>query len=110
MFIHTRTFRLPAMTKLRPHPTADMNPADAAALGIRQGDKIKISTKQAAIEVTANLTDMVMAGVVHMYHGYPDANVNQLIENNYLDPISGFPGFKAVSCNIEKIAGSSNKS
>jgi len=103
MFIHTRTFRLPSMTKFRPHPAADLNPKDAAALGVQQGDEIKISTPGGAIAVRANLTDMVLSGVVHMYHGYPQANVNQLVDRDYLDPISGFPGCKALLCRVEKI-------
>lgn len=102
MFIHSRTFRLPWTRMLRPEPSADMNPKDAAELGIHQGDPIHISTPKATIDVRANLTQMVQPGVLHMYHAYPEVDVNTLIEANYLDPISGFPGFKALLCNVEK--------
>ncbi len=38
-----------------------------------------------------------------MYHGYPDADVNTLLEGDYLDPISGFPGYKAALCAVRKV-------
>jgi hypothetical protein len=38
-----------------------------------------------------------------MYHSYPEADVNTLLSGDYLDPISGFPGFKASLCAVEKV-------
>jgi len=104
MFVHTRTFRLTWTNSLRPnHPAADISPADAVRLGIRQDDAIRISTPKDAIVVKANLTQMVQPGVIHIYHGHPDADVNLLFEGDYLDPLSGFPGFKSALCKIEKM-------
>lgn len=103
MFVHTRTFRLSWTRSLRPEPAADINPADAKALGISQDDRIKISTPKGSIIVKANITNIARIGVVHMYHAYKNADVNSLIEADYLDPISGFPGYKSLLCKIEKI-------
>jgi anaerobic selenocysteine-containing dehydrogenase len=104
MYCHTRTFRLTWTNSLRPnHPAADINPIDAACLGIEQDETIRISTPKDAIVVKANLTRMVQIGVIHMYHGHPDADVNVLFEGDYLDPLSGFPGFKSALCRVEKI-------
>ena len=47
---------------------------------------------------------MVPPGVVNMYHGYPEASVNLLIEPDYLDPISGYPGFKSLLCEVKKVS------
>ena len=59
------------------------------------------------MEVNVNLTEMVQPGVVHIYHGHRDADVNNLFvfEGDYLDPLSGFPGFKSALCKIEKVVG-----
>ncbi|GAB4249287.1 MAG: molybdopterin-dependent oxidoreductase [Thermoleophilia bacterium] len=103
MFIHSRTFRLRWTRVLRPEPAADLSPADAARLGIATGDPIKLSTPKGAIEVKANVTATVQPGVVHMYHAYPEADVNGLMEADYLDPISGFPGFKGLLCRVERV-------
>jgi anaerobic selenocysteine-containing dehydrogenase len=103
MYVHTRTFRLSWTNALRPnHPAADISPADAARLGIKQDEIIRITTPKDAIVVKANLTEMVQPGVIHMYHGHSEADVNLLFEGDYLDPLSGFPGFKSALCKIEK--------
>jgi len=102
MFIHSELFRLPWTRSLRPDPAADINKDDASALGIEQGDDIIISTPKGSINVKANISDMALKGTVFMYHGYPEADVNTLIEADYLDPISGFPGFKSLLCKVEK--------
>jgi hypothetical protein len=38
-----------------------------------------------------------------MYHDHPAADVNSLLAADYLDPISGFPGYKSTLCKIEKV-------
>jgi anaerobic selenocysteine-containing dehydrogenase len=103
MFIHSRLFRLPWVRSLRRDPAADLNPADAAALGIVDRDEIELATPTGSIRVRANLSQMIRPGDVHMYHGYPDADVNTLLEGDYLDPISGFPGYKAALCAVRKV-------
>jgi anaerobic selenocysteine-containing dehydrogenase len=103
MFVHSRTYRLAWTRSLRPRPAADLNPADAARLGIGQGDEIELATLSGAIRVLANLTELGQPGVVHMYHGHAKADVNLLFEPDYLDPISGFPGFKALLCSVRRV-------
>ena len=102
MYQHTRTFRLPWIQSLRKLPTADITAEDAAELGVEQGDWIFVSTPKSKIKVMANISDMGQKGVVHVSHGYRDADVNTLIDADYLDPISGFPGVKTLLCKIEK--------
>ncbi len=102
MFIHSRAFRMDWTKSLRPDPAADINIDDAKKLGLKQNDDVRLVTNKGAINVKANITNTVLPGVVHMFHGYPEANVNTLIEADYLDPISGFPGFKSLLCRIEK--------
>jgi anaerobic selenocysteine-containing dehydrogenase len=102
MFIHSRTFRLGWSKGLRPDPMVDLNPKDAEERGITSGDEVSLSTPRGAIQVNANLTEMVPAGVVNMYHGYPQADVNLLIDPDYVDPISAFPGFKSLLCEVKK--------
>jgi len=104
MYVHTRTYRLSWTNSLRPnHPAADLNSADASRLGIKQDDTIRISTPKDAIVVKANVTQMIQPGVIHMYHGHSEADVNVLFAGDYLDPLSGFPGFKSALCKVEKV-------
>jgi anaerobic selenocysteine-containing dehydrogenase len=103
MFVHSRTFRMPWNMRLRPDPMVDMNPVDAAARDIQQGDNVELATSRGAIRVKANLTEIVAPGVVNMYHAYPQADVNTLIDPDYLDPISGFPGYKSLLAEVRKV-------
>ncbi|MBU2497554.1 MAG: molybdopterin-dependent oxidoreductase [Proteobacteria bacterium] len=104
MYIHSRTFRLPWTRGLRPDPMVDMHPADAEERGISQADWVTLSTPRHAIKVKANLTEIVPWGVANIYHGYVEPEVNRLIDPDYLDPISGFPGFKSLICQIKKLS------
>jgi anaerobic selenocysteine-containing dehydrogenase len=104
MFVHSRTFRLPWTRSLRREAAVDLNPADAAQYSIAHGDLVELSTPEGSIRVRANVTELAREGVAHMYHGYPEADVNSLLSGDYLDPISGFPGFKASLCAVKKVA------
>ena len=101
-FIHSRTYRVPQLRRLQPDPMADVNPADARERDLSQGDWVLLSTSRGAVRVRANLTETVPPGVVNMYHGRPEADVNTLIDPDYRDPISGFPAFKSLLCEVRK--------
>ena len=103
MFIHSRGFRMPSMTRLQPHPTADINPVDAAGRGIGQNDWILVSSPRSGVKVRANLTENTPPGTVNMYHCYPGVEVNELFYPDYLDPITGFAGFKSTLCHVERL-------
>ena len=100
MYQHSRTFRLPWMRSLSFDPHADINPVDAKAAGIEDGSWMKIVTPHGEATVRAHLTLMVRVGDVHLYHDWPQANANDLIDGDYLDPISGFPGYRSSLCKI----------
>jgi anaerobic selenocysteine-containing dehydrogenase len=65
-------------------------------------DEVWLITPRKSIKVRALITDTIAPGVVNIYHGWPEIEVNQLISPDYLDPISGFPGFKSLLCEIKK--------
>ena len=103
MYQHSRTFRLAWTRGLRRDASVDINPQDAQARGIGANDWVYLSTQRGSIKVRANLTEVVPPGVVSIYHAWPEADANLLIEPDYLDPISGFPGFKALLCEVRKL-------
>ena len=89
---------------LRPQAAVDLHPADAEALGIREGDRVEVFTAQGTLECRANPTYMCLPGVLHLYHGYDEADVNAILPPEHLDPISGFPGYRSFRCGIRKKA------
>jgi len=102
MFLHSEMYNVPLCRKLRPYPMVDLNPGYAMKRGILQDEWVYLVTSRNRIRVRANLTESILPGVVNMAHGEKDADVNLLIEPDYTDPISGYPGFKSLLCEVEK--------
>lgn len=105
MYIHSRTFRVPWLRRMRPDPMVDINPGDARERGIEHNQWVKLATPRGALRVRANVTGYVPPGVVNMMYGFPSADVNELIDPDYRDPISGYPGFKSLLCEVTTLQG-----
>lgn len=99
---HSRLMGVKTTKVFRPNAAADIHPLDAANYGIGQGDPLWIRTETGQIQVEANLTNTVKKGVVFMFQDYENANVNNIIPLDHLDPYSGFPGYRTVRCAIER--------
>lgn len=100
--IHSRLHGVPANRSLRPRPTADMNREDCRRLGLAEGDRIVISTPRGSVTVLVHPTASVPAGLVNLYHGYPEADANSLLDQDHLDPYSGFPAYRSTRCAVRK--------
>lgn len=103
--VHTRVHTCSWPRSLRPDASVDIHPQDAERLGIVQGDVVELSTPVAAIQVKANVTELTSPGELHMYHGYEEANINDLLDAGHLDPYTGFPGYKQFRCALHKVGG-----
>lgn len=101
--IHSRAHETPWLRSLRPDPTCEVNPQDAARLGLKEGGTVELYSPYGAIRVKVKFTHKIKPGVILMLHGYTEANVNLLIGRDHLDPYSGFPGFKGMRCNIRTV-------
>ena len=101
-FTHSQGRNLETLRKREPHPRIQMNPKDAAARGISDGDDVVISSPVNAIGMKAWVTDIILDGVVHAPHGWREANINSLYPDDNLDPVSGYPSFKSSLCQVEK--------
>lgn len=101
--MHSRCHKVPQLRKMRPEPLVDIHPDDAKRLEISQGDLIRISSSSGSIVMKANLSDRLLSGEISFYHGYEEANGNELIPIDLLDPYTGFPAYKQVNCAISKI-------
>jgi len=102
-FTHSQHRNIPQLRKMVPEPLLEINPFDAEPRGIHSGDKVIVSSPRGSIELSANVTDTILSGVVHIPHHWPGkANVNILTDDRHLDPISGFPAFKSQPCQVTK--------
>lgn len=101
--VHSRLHNVPWLRDLRPEPSADIHPEDAQRLGIQQDDDIYLVTCIGRVRVKANVSAISAPGEINFYHGYQEANINEIIPMDHLDPYSGFPGYKQIRCRVEKV-------
>lgn len=100
--LHSRLQGVPWASSLKPEPTADLNPEDAAAAGICQGDEVEVYTAFGCICLKASLSYSIDRGTVYVCHGYPKADVNTLLDPEHVDPYSGFPAFRSSQAGVRK--------
>ncbi len=99
----TQTDRAKQLHYEVPESYIQINTIDAKKLGIKENEKIKVSSRRGHIETLARISDDVAPGVTYMaMHFHKGANT---LTNTALDPLSKMPELKHCAIKIEKIAG-----
>ena len=102
---------IPSLAAKHPHPLVDIYVRDAEARGIREGDEVVVSSRRGRVVFHAHVTEDIVPGVVEANMGgggplgpraWRESNVNELTDFENRDPISGFPVYKALLCQVEK--------
>ena len=87
---------------LRRGESLDLCPEDARRYGVRDGERIRVSSRRGSVEVPVRIDDTVRPGLAFMTFHF-DTQTNMLtIEAN--DPKSGTAEFKATAVKIDKLA------
>jgi formate dehydrogenase major subunit/formate dehydrogenase alpha subunit len=97
----TMTRRVAQIEKHAGRAYAEINPRDAKALGINDGDHVKISSRRGSILIGASVTKRVRAGTVFIPMHYREAAAN-VLTTGALDPIAKIPELKACAVRVEK--------
>jgi formate dehydrogenase (coenzyme F420) alpha subunit len=98
----TMTRRSPSLEKEAPTGWVEINPEDAKALNVMNGEMVKASTRRGTINITAKVTPDIKKGEMFMPFHYAECAAN-FLTNNALDPVAKIPEFKACAVKIEKI-------
>jgi anaerobic selenocysteine-containing dehydrogenase len=101
--------RDPSWNKDRRACTLAMNPKDAEALGLVDGQMARICTEAGEVEIEVEVTKAARAGQVIIPHGFGmeymgqvyGVNVNRLTKNTHRDKMAGTPLHRCVPCRIE---------
>jgi anaerobic selenocysteine-containing dehydrogenase len=98
--------------------TALVNPADAARLGLKDGERASIAQGNRMVEVEVEISDEMMPGVVSLPHGWghgqigssmevaairPGTNLNALMDENHRDPLSGNAVLSGVEVQMQAV-------
>jgi formate dehydrogenase alpha subunit len=95
----TMTRRSDGINELVPAPFAEVNPADAAKLGVHDGTTVTVETRRGRIEVPAHVTERVRPGTVFIPFHFWESPANRLT-NTARDPLAKIPEFKVCGCRI----------
>ncbi len=104
---------VPGLLRDAPEPTVEINRADADARGIAHGDLVEVRTLRGAVPFRAVVSDDIVRGAVEVSQGggtavgpepWREWNVNLLTDHANVDDISGFPVYKALLCEVVKVA------
>ncbi|MFZ5609619.1 MAG: molybdopterin-containing oxidoreductase family protein [Pseudomonadota bacterium] len=111
------THNIPALMDKVKGNWATMNVDDAARLGIKEGDRIRVTSKTGKIEIEARLSPDIKEGVIaihqfwgHVYDSgmrtsrrYPGVNVNHLHDDRERDAFTAMPVFNGTACRVERL-------
>lgn len=97
----TMTLRTGALEVYYGKENLEINPEDAARLGIKDGDMVKVTSRRGSVEVMACITDVVPQGLVFTSFHFPEVAINKLT-NPARDSIAKIPELKVCAVKVEK--------
>ena len=96
------TARTPGIMEKAGHSYIEINSRDAEALGIRDGELIKVSSRRGTIKTTADVSEKVLPGQAWMPFHFSDGYAN-VLTHAALDELARIPEYKVCAVKIEKI-------
>ncbi len=96
------TEKTPGLMELSGHSYIELNPVDAEKVGIRDGERIRVSSRRGTISTEARISEKTNPGECWMPFHFLDGNANWLT-NAALDSIARAPEYKVCAVRIEKI-------
>jgi formate dehydrogenase major subunit len=91
--------RRTANLQLLPEERLEVNPADAARLGLRDAAPATVTSRRGSIEVTAEVTERVSPGQVFMAFHFPEAAAN-VLTSDANDEFTSCPEYKVSAVRL----------
>ena len=98
--LNSRLHHVAALRDFRPEPLVELHPETAERLGIRDGMQAAVENELGRVVMRVKCTARVSPGDVYAFHGYEEADVNDLFSSEALDPYTGFPAFRLTHCRV----------
>ncbi len=105
LFYHSRHQNIARFRTVHPTAEVEIHPEDAADLGIKDNEVVRIVSEIGSLEIPAKIVGRseLRKGVLEIYHGWEEWRVNFVTHDDINDPICGFPLLKGVPVRIERI-------
>ena len=94
------TRRASVLDALEPAAIAAVSRGTIAKLGIKPGDKVRVTTRRGEVELASRQDDGIPDGVVFIPFAYVEAAAN-ILTNPALDPFGKIPEFKFCAATVE---------
>lgn len=98
----TMTRRAEVLNTVGAEQLIEVNPVDAARMGIKDGDFVRIATRRGSITAKAWVTGRVPEKTLFTSFHFWEANVNELT-NTARDPVAGIPEYKVCAARLERV-------
>lgn len=97
----TITRRSKGLSEVYPEALVEINPQDAEALGVREGEFVEVTSRRGKVKAKAQVTEKSGKGVVFMSFHFHEAAAN-LLTNAALDPVAKIPEYKVCAVKVKK--------
>ena len=97
----TMTRKVKGLNVFRGEELVEINPKDASALGIADGEMVKVISRRGEVTAKAKVTEASPVGVVFMTFHFAESPTN-LLTNPALDPVAKIPELKVCAVRVEK--------
>ena len=81
----------------------EISPTDARDLGIKNGERVRVSSRRGEIQIKAKVSRRVNRGTVFIPFHFAEAAAN-ILTNPAYDPAAKIPEYKACAVKVEKLA------
>jgi formate dehydrogenase alpha subunit len=97
----TMTRRSKGLHGLVPGPFVEVNSADAKKIRVKDGDRVKVTSRRGSIVLSAKVGSRVDRGVLFIPFHFWEAAAN-VLTNPASDPMAGIPEFKVCAVRMER--------
>jgi len=107
LYVHyhtgTMTRNSPSLDREITECYLEMNPKDAAELGITDGETVILESRRGSVSTRVKLTEAVAKGVLFMPFHFLESRAN-ILTNPALDPIAKIPEYKVCAVKLRRAA------
>jgi len=100
------TGRVPELLRANPYAYVELNPKDAARMGVKPGDMVEITSRRGSNIMPAKVYEGPVEGMVFAYwhDQHEDRMINKVTADNF-DPGSKEPEFKICAVKVKRVSG-----
>lgn len=98
-----QTRRIASLRRASPEPFAEVHTATARSLGISDGERVRIVTRQGSVILPARLTTTIREDTIFVPFHWGGSGRANTVTTNAVDSTCGMPAFKLTAARVEVV-------